>query len=396
MKNKLIAKLTILIFALSILVHASVDAKAVDSNTENSSRKIVIFNNDLSNNEKNLIIKKHNGTKLEDLSLINSVLINISDIDKKNLLKEEGIKSIEDDSIVTINGSKTTTATTTSTPQIIPYGVNEIEADKAQLITTGNLVKVAVLDTGISLSHPDLKANIMNGTNIIDSKKSADDDNGHGSHVAGIIAALNNTIGVVGVAPNSRLYPVKVLDSTGNGYISNIIKGIQWCINNNIQVINLSMGTSTDNQALHDAVIQAYNKGIIIVAASGNSPFQPVLYPAAYPEVISVSAIDASKNIASFCTNGKIDLCAPGVDIYSTYTGTSYATLSGTSMATPYVSGVTALLLSIPSKCDLNNDGTVTTDEVFRKLENTSVDLGQAGYDSTYGYGMVDAYNSIN
>lgn len=187
------------------------------------------------------------------------------------------------------------------------------------MITKGNLIKVAVLDIGVSLSHPDLKTNIKSGINIIDSKKSANDDNGHGSHVAGIIAALNNNIGVLGVAPNSSIYPVKGLDSMGNGNISNIIKGI-------------------------------------------------------------------------FCTKGKIDLCAPGVDIYSTYTGTSYTTLSGTSMATPYVSGTVALLLSVPSKGDLNKDGNITPDEIFQRLKNTSVDLGQAGYDSTYGYGMVNAY----
>lgn len=390
MKFKIINKLFISIFTFSIFGQSIIEAKTIDSNSI-TSKKIVIFNKNVSDNEKQVIINKHNGIKLEDFSSINSSLINISNSDEKELLKEDIIKSIEDDSKVSISSSFSN-----KTPQVIPYGVSEIEADKAQMITIGSLIKIAILDTGVSLSHPDLKSNIRTGINILNNKKTPNDDNGHGSHVAGIISALNNSIGVLGVAPNASIYPVKVLDSTGNGNVSNIIKGIEWCINNDIQVINLSMGTSVDNQALHDAVIQAYNKGIVMVAASGNSPIDPVTYPASYKEVLSVSAIDSYKNIADFCTKGKVDLCAPGVDIYSTYMGNSYATLSGTSMAAPYVSGTIALLLSQPSKCDLNKDGKITADEVFQRLENTSIDLGQTGYDSTYGYGMVNAYNSVN
>jgi subtilisin family serine protease len=135
------------------------------------------------------------------------------------------------------------------------------------------------------------------------------------------------------------LYAVKVLNDAGWGYMSDIIEGIMWAATNNMNVINLSLGASTGSQSMHDAVVAAKNAGVVVIAAAGNNG-GAVGYPAAYPEVIAVSAIDQNKSIASFSNRGpEIDLAAPGVNIYSTYKGTGFATLSGTSMATPHVVG---------------------------------------------------------
>jgi len=190
--------------------------------------------------------------------------------------------------------------------QQIPWGVNRIDAELAWPQNTGQGVKVAVLDTGIDLSHPDLLANIKGGYNAIKPNKSPADDNGHGTHVAGIIAAVNDNIGVVGVAPQAELYAVKVLSANGSGYLSDIIEGLEWCITNNMQVINMSLGTSSEVQSFHDAVIKVYNAGIVMVAAAGNSGpgDNTVEYPAKYEEVIAVSATSDNDAIASFSSRG--------------------------------------------------------------------------------------------
>ena len=211
------------------------------------------------------------------------------------------------------------------------------------------MLKLAVVDTGIDLDHPDLAVNIKGGVNTIQTWQSADDDNGHGTHVAGIVAALNNAIGVVGVGPDIDLYAVKVLNRRGSGYVSDIIEGLDWVISNNIDVVNMSLGTSSDVQAFHDAVIVAKNAGIVIVAAAGNSgpSNNSVIYPAKYSEVVAVSATNSTDGQPSWSSRGpEVDLAAPGESIYSTYRGGGYRTLSGTSMATPHVAGAAALVLA--------------------------------------------------
>ncbi|MBM3334994.1 S8 family peptidase, partial [Candidatus Sumerlaeota bacterium] len=178
--------------------------------------------------------------------------------------------------------------------------------------------------------------------------KSANDDNGHGTHVAGTVAAVNNTIGVVGVAPAANLYAVKVLSRTGTGYLSDLIEGLDWCISNKMQVVNMSLGSSSDNQSFHDAVIRVYQAGITQVAAAGNANGGAVTYPAKYGEVIAVTASDINDQFASFSSQGpEVDLIAPGVSINSTYTGSSYKVLNGTSMASPHVTGIVALRLQV-------------------------------------------------
>ncbi|MBC7336503.1 MAG: S8 family peptidase, partial [Clostridia bacterium] len=253
-------------------------------------------------------------------------------------------------------------------------------------------VKVAVLDTGIDLDHPDLQANIKGGINTIHPRKSPDDDNGHGTHVAGIIAAADNTVGVIGTAPKAWLYAVKVLDRRGSGYISDIIEGLDWCIRNGMQIVNMSFGTATDVPSLHEALVAAYNSGLVLVAAAGNGGPQDdtVLYPARYEEVIAVSAVDGTDSIASWSSRGpEVELAAPGVDIYSTFRSGTYRVLSGTSMASPHVAGTAALAIA-SGITDANDNGRIN-DEVRERLRLTADDLGEPAKDDLYGYGLVDA-----
>lgn len=293
----------------------------------------------------------------------------------------------------TITPTPTAILTPTPTPQQpsqpIPWGVDRIDAEKVWNTTTADTIKVAVIDSGIDLDHPDLQANIKGGVNTIYSFFSADDDNGHGSHVAGTIAAINNTVGAVGVGHKIDLYAIKVLNSTGSGYISDIIEGIQWSINNKMNIINLSLGSSSNVTALHDAVIAAKNAGIVVIAAAGNSgpSDNSVLYPAKYPEVIAVTAMNSSNGQPSWSSRGpEADITAPGDSIYSTYKNKGYATMSGTSMAAPHVAGAAALVLS-------SHPG-FTPDQVQTYLQ-TNAEFLPGLSSNQQGSGLVDAEKSV-
>jgi subtilisin family serine protease len=229
-----------------------------------------------------------------------------------------------------------------------------------------------------------------------------DDDNGHGTHVAGIAAAVDNEIGVIGASPEAYLYAVKVLDRTGSGYVSDVIAGIQWAIDNDMDVINMSLGTDSDIQSLHDAVDAAYAANIVVVAAAGNDgdtdPDSDVDYPAAYSSVIAVAATDSEDIRASWSSDGtEVELAAPGVEVRSTWKGGKYKVLSGTSMASPHVAGTVALILatSVPSTYDADSDGFWDPVEVRAVLQETADDLGDSGFDVYYGYGLVDSEESV-
>jgi len=273
--------------------------------------------------------------------------------------------------------------------QNTPWGVAKIEAPKVWNVGyKGAGVKVAILDTGIDTKHPDLT--VMGGATFVKGTRSYNDDNGHGTHVAGIVAALDNNIGVVGVAPEAELYAVKVLNKQGSGWVSDVIAGIKWSITNGMQVISMSFGSTSDSQALHDECDKAYNAGIVLVAAAGNDgPGEnTVNYPAKYSSVIAVGATDENDNVADWSSRGpELELTAPGVNIYSTYKGSTYGTLSGTSMACPHVTGTVALILS--------KNPSLNPSEVRGILQETAVDLGRSGYDSTYGYRRVNAYAAV-
>ncbi len=306
-------------------------------------RKIVVFNKTTSSIKKEELLKKHGASKIKDLFAINGVVVNLPKGNKK-LKDEKEIAYIEDDVIVSINKKPvpTTVPTPAATPtpmsgEVIPWGIEYMGAPQEWGTTNTDNVKVGIVDTGIDLNHPDLAANIKGGFNALRKNKTANDDNGHGTHVAGIIAAAKNGFGVVGMVPDADLYAIKVLNSNGNGYVSDIVKGIDWAIKNKMNILNMSFGTVNNSQSLHDIIIQASNAGIILVAAAGNNYGGACEYPAIYPEVVSVGAIDKNGNIASFSAQQGVDVYAPGVDIFSTYIDSGYIEMDGTSMACPHV-----------------------------------------------------------
>jgi subtilisin len=271
--------------------------------------------------------------------------------------------------------------------ETIPAGVSQISAPSAWDCTRGKVIKVAVLDTGIDGTHPDLAPNYKFGVSFVPTESTAMDFNSHGTHCAGTIAAAINGVGVVGVAPAAYLYAVKVLDATGSGAWSQLIAGIDWCINKKrMNVLSMSLGGSAAPTALEDMCNAAWNKGLLLVAAAGNSGPGPntVLFPAKYANVIAVSAIDSANAIPNFSSRGpEVELCAPGVDVLSTIPGGGYGTKSGTSMACPHVSGSAALAWGGHRYSD-----NVT---IRRLLAWTVDDLGNPGRDDLFGYGRVNA-----
>ncbi|MFF2890213.1 S8 family serine peptidase [Paenibacillus sp. NPDC057967] len=231
----------------------------------------------------------------------------------------------------------------------IPWGIQQIRAPQAWGITTGHRVKVGVIDTGVDFGHPDLHHSLLRGINLLNRSKMPYDDNGHGTHIAGTIAAANQMQGMIGVAPRALIAPVKAFDHNGSAFVSDIILGIEWCVRNGMNVINMSFGMKTRSKALLGAVTNAYNSGVIIVASSGNDgKLRSVDYPARYPQTISVGATNRHRRIAPFSNRGTyIDIYAPGDKITSAWLRGKYNEMSGTSMATSHVSGAIALLLSL-------------------------------------------------
>lgn len=392
-----------------ILSGAALVSKA-ESETEPAKRKIVVFKPEVDEITKEALIKKAGAEKIKDLKLIRGKAVKLTAEAEKNLNKEEGILRIDDDievfalakdeAEVSAESRSARNNKTSAKPQpaeTLSWGIDRIDAE---LVwpggNTAEPVKVGIIDTGIDTAHPDLQANIKGGVSTVSYTAKYNDDNGHGTHVAGITAALDNTIGVIGVGPNIDLYAIKVLDRRGSGYLSDIIEGLDWAIANGMQVVNMSLGASVDVQSFHDAVIRANAAGIIQVAAAGNSG-AAVGYPAAYPEVIAVSATDSANAIASWSSRGpEVDLAAPGASIYSTYKGQTYATLSGTSMAAPHVTGAAALVINTPvGAYDANLNGAWDPSEVQQKLQDRATDLGAAGFDNLYGYGLVNAFNAV-
>ena len=268
--------------------------------------------------------------------------------------------------------------------ETVPAGIAAIKAPAAWDASRGKAMKVAVLDTGIDPVHPDLVANLRMGMSFVSSETSTDDFNGHGTHVAGTIAAAHDQIGVVGVAPAAALYPVKVLDRNGRGQWSNLIAGIDWCINSqDIRVLNMSLGGPAAPAALEQMCALAWERGRLLVAAAGNDG-GPVGYPAKWESVVAVSALDGAGMIAAFSNRGpEVELSAPGVDVLSTVPGGEYGTKSGTSMASPHVAGVAALAWGSHRWAD-----NIT---IRRLLAWRADPMGRMGRTDEYGFGRVDA-----
>src|SRR3990170_2135842 len=270
------------------------------------------------------------------------------------------------------------------------WAIPQIQADKAWEINNGSPdIIVAVIDTGIDIAHPDLKNNIISGIDIVNGNSSGIDDNGHGTYVGGIIAAeANNTLGIAGISWKSRLMPVKVLTASGEGTYSDLIEGILYAADHGARILNLSLGGYSYSQFLGDAIQYAHSNRAAIVAAGGNENTDEQIYPAAYPNVIGVSATDSSDQRWTLSNYGSyIKLSAPGVGVLSTLKDNNYGEATGTSVSTAHVSGVAGLILS--KNPDFSNT------QVENILYQTADDFGDKGLDSYYGFGRVNALKAI-
>jgi len=257
---------------------------------------------------------------------------------------------------------------------------------------TGQGVKVAVLDTGIKTTHPDLY--IKGGINVFDRALPYEDDNGHGTHVAGIIAAIDNDQGVVGISPGVDLYAIKALNEQGEGRQTDMIAGIEWAIQQEIDIINLSITTQYATSAFEAILTKAYDEGMLLVGATGNKEDttveeMDVLYPAKYETVIGVGSVREDLLLSDFSyTGSSVEFVAPGENVLSTsiLEEEPYVVQTGTSMATPVVTAVFSLYKeAFP---------TLTADELRQMAREAVKDLGEEGHDPIYGYGLIQPPSS--
>ncbi|GBF08367.1 pernisine [Aeropyrum pernix] len=349
------------------------------------------------------------------------------------LSKLPGVVSVSEDGVVQVmakppwagGGNKSQPA------EVLPWGVDYIDAElvwpdgvTGWVDVNGDgdgEIEVAVIDTGVDKDHPDLAGNIIWGISVSNGRISSNyqDRNGHGTHVTGTVAAIDNDIGVIGVAHSVEIYAVKALGNGGYGSWSDLVIAIDLAVkgpdgvidadgdgvvagdpdDDAPEVISMSLGGSSPPPELHDVIKAAYNLGITIVAAAGNDGADSPSYPAAYPEVIAVGAIDENGNVPSW-SNRSPEVAAPGVNILSTYPDDTYEELSGTSMATPHVSGTVALIQAARLAAGLpllppGSESDTTPDTVRGVLHITATDAGDPGYDSLYGYGIIDAYDAV-
>lgn len=294
-----------------------------------------------------------------------------------------------------------------------------MQSEAAWDVSTGNSsITIAIIDSGVDLGHPDLAGKLVAGHDFVDDDNTPSDANGHGTHVAGIAAAVtNNATGIAGTSWGAKIMPVRVLDAAGSGYNADITDGMTWAYQHGADILNLSLGGTTYSQAMQNAVNAAHTAGSLIVAAMGNCrnsgpscpTANPVTYPAAYDNVFAVSATDSADTYANYSQYGThCDIAAPGGEMtyygdpggifstmptYAVYLTSNYGYLNnydrlqGTSQASPHVAGLAALVWSVVP--------TLTHDEVQNVIEQTADDLGPAGWDQNYGWGRINAYTTL-
>jgi serine protease len=267
----------------------------------------------------------------------------------------------------------------------VPYGINLVAAPEVHpLGVTGSGVKVGIIDTGIAITHVEFSGMTISGGGMANWNN---DRHGHGTHVAGTIAAQINGVGVIGVSPGVSFHIVRVFDDSGRwAYSSDLINAARLCRDAGVRIISMSLGGGTKSSTEEAAFRALYeNNGILLVAAAGNSGTTSFSFPASYASVISVAAVDSNKQHASFSQrNSQVELAAPGVGVLSTIPENRYGTMSGTSMATPHVSGVAALVWGAAPQ--------LTAQELRTVLQATAEDIDVAGRDAKTGFGLVDAH----
>ncbi|MCO7223399.1 S8 family serine peptidase [Pleionea sp. CnH1-48] len=354
-------------------------------------RYIVTFNN-----EQTFMSKSANGSAQFNKALAREFLSRKAGSVKRVLAEQKSVavmmtqrqfEALNQDPSVSIEEDPIRTLAAESTP----YGITMVQAKQVSDSLTGNR-KVCIVDTGYDRNHEDLISNGVTGNDNDGSGNDTgnwyEDGNGHGTHVAGTIAAVGgNSKGVVGVNPSGKLglHIVKVFNNSGNwAYGSDLVAAIKQCRDAGSNVISMSLGGSNSSNAEKQAFDSALSAGVLSIAAAGNDGNSSLSYPASYDSVVSVGAVDSNKNRASFSQyNAQVELSAPGVNTQSTWTGGTYKSISGTSMATPHVSGVAALVWSHYTSCNAT--------QIRKALNETAEDRGSSGRDNEYGYGIVRA-----
>lgn len=275
--------------------------------------------------------------------------------------------------------------------QVLGWEILKLGVDKQWVKSEGEDVIVSVIDTGCDLNHKDIRDNLIPGKNFLSQNASPQDDNGHGSHVAGTIAAQNNGLGMVGVAPKAKIMPVKALDRKGEGNLKNIIDAIYWSTDNKADFITMSLGSPSDATELKLAIDYANNRGTTVFAAAGNSGKDvEIMFPARYKNVIAIGAVDENLNRTSFtCSGEALDFLAPGHNIFSLAPNNGYAIMSGTSMSNPYAVGCAALLLAYDKK---HHNYDLRDHNRYRSILSTmTIQIQQSQYKNKkyQGYGII-------
>jgi|GEM_PF-1462224 len=392
--SRIAKKIITSVLATSLLFYSGATglAYAGDPQSGTEHEIIVVYKND---EGKKAVYEESVGVNHE-FDTIPAVSATVTPADLKELVNDPNIALIERN--ITF---RTTDADFKAASDTIPLEQSEWSFQAVQPTTmwnqgyTGTGVKVAVIDSGILTTHPELA--VAGGISTVDYTSDYTDDNGHGTHVAGIIAAKSNGNGRVGVAPDVQLYAVKAMDADGNGTLQDVLEGMDWAIQNDMDIVNVSLGTDTDSTILHNMMEQAYSAGILIVGSAGNSQVDDngvpvpltthtVNYPAKYSSVIAVAAIDRYDQRGNFSSVGdEVEVAAPGVEVLSTYVksdGTpGYALSNGTSQAAPHVSGMLALLKQAhPAMSNV---------QLREELKKYAVDLGSPGRDIEFGFGAL-------
>lgn len=329
--------------------------------------------------------RKYKGKVIRHLSSVKSSVLELNPRQLKAMVADPEVQYIE------VDQKRYLFDVITPMAQSTPYGIPMVQAN---LVSDNNAANtpVCVIDTGYRLNHVDLPSSGVTGFAFSGHGSWSTDGNGHGTHVAGTMVALNNNDGVVGVLPSGQagVHIVKIFNDSGNWtFASDLIDGIQSCQDAGAKVVNMSLGGSSSSQTEQTAMTNFYNSGMLLIAAAGNAGNTSLSYPASYNAVVSVAAVDSNRNLASFSQrNAQVELAGPGVAVNSTWNNGGYNSISGTSMASPHVAGVAALVWSNHPQC--------TAPQIRSALQATAQDRGTTGRDNSFGFGIVQAKAAVD
>lgn len=402
-RNKVLLLGTFGCFALSSAAAAAVneqgivtaeDVAFIDPNDDSTSRYIIRYKEAkarqfqsgvkdkafFSEKKADDLMRKHKVKAIKYIDAAHSSVAELNPRQLKALLSDPQVKYIESDPKRYLYDVITPMAQST------PYGITMVQANLVSDANAAN-TKVCIIDTGYSLNHADLPGAGVSGFAFSGHGSWSSDGNGHGTHVAGTMVALDNNNGVLGVLPSAQaeVHIVKIFNDSGNWtFASDLIEGIQSCQDAGAKVVNMSLGGGSASQAEQTAMNNFYADGMLLVAAAGNDGNTSLSYPASYDAVVSVAAVDSSRNLASFSQrNAQVELAGPGVAVNSTWNNGGYNSISGTSMASPHVAAVAALVWSNHPQC--------TATQIRSALTATAQDRGTAGRDNSFGFGIVQA-----